>query len=78
MVSDVVLVALIGAAPAVLSAFVGLLNHFKIIDLRKSTDGMKDQLVAVTRSDALQEGETIGREKEQAVSSPTAQTTQQR
>jgi glyceraldehyde-3-phosphate dehydrogenase/erythrose-4-phosphate dehydrogenase len=66
--SDAVIVALItGMATAVpllavqfVNLIVSLHNGRKVDDIKAATDGMKDALVKVTRSDALQEGHTAG------------------
>lgn len=63
--TDAVLVALIASVPPTLAAFgamvVGILNSRKIKEVHDATNGMKDELVRVNRSDAQQIGEHAGR-----------------
>lgn len=64
MLSDVVLVAIVAAVPPTIVSLCGLIlgviNRNKIELIHKATNSMKDALVEVTRSDALQEGHTAG------------------
>jgi hypothetical protein len=59
-----IIVAAITALPATLLALATLIQSFrnakKIDAVQVSTDGMKEELVKVTRSDALQEGHEAG------------------
>lgn len=66
-----IIIALIVGAPATISSLGALVVILrtsdkvlvvekKIEEVRHSTNSMKDALVAVTRSDALQEGHTAG------------------
>lgn len=59
-----VLIAVIATVPPTLTAtgalIVSLKTQDKVEEVRHSTNSMKDALVAVTRSDALQEGHTAG------------------
>jgi hypothetical protein len=62
--SDPVIIALIVAVgPTLIGLFNVYMTHRNSGDIKQvkeATDGMKDALVAVTRSDALQEGHAIG------------------
>lgn len=70
MISDIVLVALIGGTAPTLVALAGLVvslrNNKKIEAVHLATNSMKDALVTTTRSDALQEGRTAGVAQEKA------------
>ena len=59
-----VIAAFIATLPATIAAIgaliVSLRNGIKVEEVHKATNSMKDALVAVTRSDALQEGHAAG------------------
>ena len=66
--NDIVQVALISGVTTALpllatqavNLIVSLRNSRKITEIKKATDGMKDELVKVTRSNALKEGHAQG------------------
>lgn len=62
--SDTVLVALIAATPPTILSAGSLITSLKTQDkvevIHKATNSLTDRLVAVTRSDALQEGHADG------------------
>lgn len=62
--SDPVILALIAAVSSMIAsitaAVVAILTNRKVEMVHKATNSMKDELVAVTRSDALQTGRTEG------------------
>lgn len=62
--SEQVLLALVAAVPPTLTAaaalVVSLRTNRAVEQVHQATNSMKDQLVAVTRSDALQEGHAAG------------------
>lgn len=68
---NMVLVAVISATPPTVVALANLVaslrNGRKVDQIKAATDGMKDELVKVTRSDALQEGHTAGVKEQKAV-----------
>ncbi len=53
----------ITAIAAVAAVMVSIYNAFRIQQVHKATNSMKDELVAVTRKDALAEGLKQGREE---------------
>lgn len=63
-ISDAVVIAVITGLPptiaAVASLVVSIRNGKKVDEIHKTTNSMSDKLLAVTRSDALQEGHTAG------------------
>jgi len=80
-ISDTVIVALIATVPPTITAagalIVSLSTQAKVVDVQKTvevvhkaTNSLTDRLVAVTRSDALQEGHTEGVEAQRAKQKP--------
>lgn len=67
----VIIAAAIGAVSQIVIAlatlYTSIRNGRKADQIKEATDGMKDELVKVTRSDALQEGHTAGVKDEKAV-----------
>lgn len=68
--SDAVLVAIIAAVPptvvSLVAVVVALIGNRKIEVVHKATNSMKDQLVAVTKSDSFQKGHAAGVADEKA------------
>ncbi len=56
----------ISAVSSTVAAVIGFANSRRIKEVHAATNGMKDQLVAATRSDAMQQGHTAGAADEKA------------
>ena len=60
--SDAVAISIVSAIGSFMAAVLGILNTWLVNELKKNTDGMKDQLVKVTRADAFKDGVKVGKE----------------
>jgi hypothetical protein len=60
--TDIVKVALIAAAPGLVTAIISAFNHVKLTEVAKKADGLTDKLVAVEKVVSFKEG--VAAEKE--------------
>lgn len=76
--NDLVIVALVAAIPPTMLALATLITSLrigrKVEEVHHATNGMKDALMKVTRSDALQEGHSAGVADEKAAAAEQAKT----